>query len=117
MSDKLKLNKGTINAKRPKAIKPRDVLPFPTAMARQGSLVAGTVDRKASQGHDFQPRFPGKDLADDNETVSSDQLIKSIEETLESMQRRLNRVKRDVEHSLKFPSQNPNNDDHRPFAA
>ena len=115
MSDQLKLNKGKTNAKRSKAIKPRDVLPFPTAMARQGSLVAGTVDRKASEGHDFRPRFPGKDSAD--ETVSSDQLIKNIEETLESMQRRLNRVKRDVEHSLKFPSQNPNDDDHRPFAA
>lgn len=114
MNHKLKLNKGGGGPKKPKANKPRDVLPFPTGKTRKGTLVAATVERKASHGHDFQPRFTGH--TDEADTVTSDQLIKSIEETLESMQRRLNRVKRDVHHTLKFPS-NPDGDDHRPFAA
>lgn len=93
----------------------RDVLPFPTSAVRGAqALVAGRVSGAASTGHDFSPRFGSTPQGQD--IIASDDLIRNIESTLESMQRRLDRVKREMNGSLKFPSPAPDDDD-RPFAA
>ncbi len=87
------------------------VLAFPTGNIRRQALVAGRVNRSAASGHDFQPRDPNSTPSD---AVSSDELIAGIERTLDSMQRRLDRVRRDVEHTLKFPSPQGSGDEDPP---
>ncbi len=101
-----------------------DVLPFPTKAVRGvQSLVAGRVDGCASSGHDFRPRAGGESgsagltMTQHDDVISSSDLIRNIESTLETMQRRLDRVKRELDGSLKFPTPRQSDDDDRPFAA
>lgn len=79
---------------------PRDVLPFPTETVRRRTLVAGRVNKRASTGHDFEPRFRGAPA--NPEILTHADLVRDIDRTLEKMQRRVDALKRDS-GSLKFP--------------
>lgn len=128
MATKLKLHRvdDEVATERDDASSAHDVLPFPTQAVRGvQSLVAGRVSGSASSGHDFSPRASdgrtgagsGFSLPQRDDVISSSDLIRNIESTLEGMQRRLDRVKRELDGSLKFPSPRQGDDDDRPFAA
>lgn len=128
MATKLKLHRvdDEVATEREDARSAHDVLPFPTQAVRGvQSLVAGRVSGSASSGHDFSPRASdgrtgassGFSLPQRDDVISSSDLIRNIESTLEGMQRRLDRVKRELDGSLKFPSPRQDDDDDRPFAA
>lgn len=127
-TNKLKLHRvdDEVSNERDDARTAHDVLPFPTQAVRGvQSLVAGRVSGSASSGHDFSPRagadaenaHAGFSLPNRDDVISSNDLIRNIENTLESMQRRLDRVKRELDGSLKFPSPRADDDNDRPFAA
>ncbi|MBX3385831.1 MAG: hypothetical protein KF768_04615 [Phycisphaeraceae bacterium] len=116
MAPKLKLHRGTNGSDKHgegDARSPRDVLPFPAEGVRTRSLVAGRVNRRASRGHDFNPRFDGEPA--NPEVLSHADLVRDIDRTLDAMQKRVSKLKRETGSSLKFP--NLNDDDRLPPAA
>ncbi len=112
---------------------PRDVLPFPAERSRTGSLVAGRVKGRASNGHNFKPRFVSGDLGfaeqskrgfdlaepatDELNTRATlhQELVNSIDLALVDMQRRLDALADDTDR-MKFPDFS-RSDDQLPPAA
>lgn len=120
MAPKLKLHKVPGGKPGSQDRTPRDVLPFParssldrTGSAGTRSLVAGRVDQRASGGHDFRPRFGGAEA--DGVIVTHAELVRDIDATLDSMQKRINRLSGDTDR-LKFPDLS-GEDDRLPPAA
>jgi hypothetical protein len=85
--------------------------------AQRETLVAGRVEPGEEEGKDpgreLRPpplRFRGEDG-----TTRTPALIEQIERTLEAMQARVDRLRKQAEEPYKFPSMR--DDDHRPTAA
>jgi hypothetical protein len=86
--------------------------------AQRQVLVAGRIEREESEngGADRRPQPPRLKLTADDGTVRTPALVADIERTLEAMQARLNRLKKQAEEPYKFPASR-DDDDHRPTAA
>jgi hypothetical protein len=86
--------------------------------AQRQVLVAGRIDRDESEntGADRRPQPPRLKLTAEDGTVCTPALVADIERTLQAMQARLNRLKKQAEEPYKFPVSD-DDDDHRPTAA
>lgn len=90
--------------------------------ARCVTLVAGCVDPDAAardaggaNADGDLPRPPALRLLREDGTVTTPDLVRQVEQTLEAMQARLDRLRRQAETPMRFPS--PSDRDDRPTAA
>ena len=89
----------------------------PGQVQRQ-TLVAGRVEPgdEPSPRNERELRPPPLKLTSDDGTVHTPELVKQIEQTLEAMQARVDRLRRHVDEPYRFPTEQ-DEDDHRPTAA
>ena len=90
--------------------------------SRRATLVAGRVDPDAAaldaggaHAEAGPPRPPALRLLREDGTVTSPDLVRQVEQTLEAMQARLDRLRRLAESPMRFPR--PESDNDRPTAA
>ncbi|MBX3407011.1 MAG: hypothetical protein KF869_09620 [Phycisphaeraceae bacterium] len=89
---------------------------------RRATLVAGRVNPDAAAGEAGgvhadagYPRPPALRLLREDGTVTTPDLVRQVEQTMEAMQARLDRLRRQAESPMRFPE--PGDGDDRPTAA
>jgi hypothetical protein len=88
--------------------------------ARRTTLVAGRVDPESAAGapgaHADALRPPSLRLLREDGTVTTPDLVRQVEQTLDAMQARLDRLRRQAESPMRFP-RSTDDDPGRPTAA
>jgi len=86
--------------------------------SQRETLVAGRIELgdESTPRNDRELRPPPLKLTSDDGTVHTPELVKQIEQTLEAMQARVDRLRKQADEPYRFPFDRDDHD-HRPTAA